>query len=136
MRLFKFIFIILIISAITYLASQKSDLFQEATKNKWNYTMPKERKLKSKDITEESMLSKTLQDDLIDWIGKTSGGLLNKMGSPKSQDLSAYGYTWWVYKDSNDQYIQFGIKDDKIVTIFAAGEDLGTDPLKIGQRYY
>ena len=135
MRLIKFIFIILIISAITYLTIQKSDLFQETTIEKWNYTMPKESKLKSKDIPEERKLSKTFQGDLFDWIGKTSEALLNKMGEPKSQDLSAYGYTWWVYKDSNDQYIQFGIKDDKIVTIFAAGEDLGTDPLKIGQKY-
>ncbi|WP_226034606.1 CAP domain-containing protein [Aquibacillus saliphilus] len=76
-----------------------------------------------------------LEGDLYKWIGKGGLELENRLGKPHRKDLSSYGYTWWVYTNKAEQHIQFGVKDNKIVTVFATGDKLSTDPISIGQSY-
>src|SRR5699024_1321302 len=39
------------------------------------------------------------------------------------------------YTDEESTYMQFGVEDDEVVTIFASGEDVLTDPISIGDSY-
>ncbi|MRH41918.1 hypothetical protein GH741_04420 [Aquibacillus halophilus] len=76
-----------------------------------------------------------IEGDLYKWIGKQQSELESSLGEPLRRNLSSYGYVWWVYTNRIDQYIQFGIKDNQIVTIFATGDGLSIDPISIGQSY-
>ncbi|WP_246197152.1 CAP domain-containing protein [Cytobacillus depressus] len=66
-------------------------------------------------------------------MGKTSADLVNQFGKPVRIDPSLYGYEWWIYAINYDQYFQAGIKDNKVVTLYAAGSEVHIPPLKIGQ---
>lgn len=129
-------FIVILLFLISFFIINESNLLNDWSIKKWTHTLPKESKIKNKDVPEERMLSKTFKGDLFKWMGKPSKQLINQMGEPLRKDLSAYGYTWWIYTDFNDQYIQFGMSNDKVVTIFATGDHLETNPVKIGQEYH
>ncbi|MEI3597009.1 MULTISPECIES: CAP domain-containing protein [unclassified Oceanobacillus] len=76
-----------------------------------------------------------LQGDLYHWIGKPIEELEQEMGEPVRKDLSAYGYIWWVYTNESDYYIQFGIEDDHVQTIYAIGNGLSLEPIQLGASY-
>ncbi|RKQ37374.1 CAP domain-containing protein [Oceanobacillus halophilus] len=78
---------------------------------------------------------KILKNDITSWIGKTEDYLLDELGEPIRRDVSAYEYEWWIYNDSNKEYIQIGIMDHKIVTIYATGEGDDLDSYYIGKPY-
>ena len=65
------------------------------------------------------------------YIGKEPALLRKAMGEPIRKDPSAYGYEWWVYKSDN-QYVQFGVENNRVVTAYAAGE-MDVSPFKIEQ---
>ncbi|WP_430786156.1 CAP domain-containing protein [Virgibacillus flavescens] len=92
--------------------------------------------LKSKEVPEREVEPTiSLNGEIFQWIGKSKDELTNKLGEPLRKDLSAYGYEWWVYTDQTNQYIQFGILDQKITTIYATGKDLSIEPFHVGQAY-
>ncbi|MEH7346931.1 CAP domain-containing protein [Bacillus sp. JJ1532] len=66
-------------------------------------------------------------------MGKPTSNIINKLGKPARIDPSLYGFDWWIYPINYHKYIQAGIKDDVIVTIFATGTDIQIPPFKIGQ---
>src|SRR5690625_3663374 len=90
-------------------------------------------KLKSNQESKET--TELLYGDVFEMIEISSNELIDKLGDPDRKDLSAYGYEWWVYKNDNDQYIQFGIEDDTVKTIYGTGEKLGSSPFEIGTSY-
>lgn len=55
-------------------------------------------------------------------------------GEPTRIDLSAFGYDWWIYDDSDDTYMQVAVQNEQVVSIYALGSDLELEPFKIGQR--
>ncbi|KMY56069.1 hypothetical protein AC623_05520 [Bacillus sp. FJAT-27231] len=65
------------------------------------------------------------------YIGKEAGLLRKAMGEPIRKDPSAYGYEWWIYK-GDQQYVQFGVENNRVVTAYAAGET-DVSPFKIEQ---
>lgn len=134
MRFIRFILITLLSVGIGVVAISEYGLLDDSAPRKWHPSAKLENQIKNKEVPQTRMLSETFKGDLYQWIGKTSKEVLNQMGEPKRKDLSAYGYTWWVYTN-NTQHIQLGISDGKVVTIFAAGNNLGAEPLKIGQGY-
>ncbi|GGM20424.1 putative membrane protein YlbC [Paraliobacillus quinghaiensis] len=75
------------------------------------------------------------EKNFLDWIDRTTGSLQEEYGEPIRKDLSGYGYTWWIYQNEVDYYIQFGIKEDKIVTVFATGDAYNFDPIQLGASY-
>src|SRR5699024_12696282 len=79
--------------------------------------------------------SNTFKGDLFQWMGKSVEELEEAMGKPVRKDLSAYGYNWWVYSDLEDMYIQFGVMDKEIVSIFATGDNLASEPIQILHSY-
>ncbi|MDF1506714.1 CAP domain-containing protein [Robertmurraya sp. DFI.2.37] len=66
-------------------------------------------------------------------IGKNISELEENLGKPSRIDPSAYGYDWWIYKKSFQEYIQVGIRDETVVTVYAIGSDVDIPPFKIGQ---
>ncbi|MFW0808345.1 CAP domain-containing protein [Bacillus pumilus] len=70
---------------------------------------------------------------LMSFMGKSSSEVLKQLGEPDRIDPSAYDYDWWIYNQSKKHYIQVGVKDSKVVTLFATGDGLNVEPFKIGQ---
>ncbi|MCT8139055.1 CAP domain-containing protein [Anaerobacillus sp. CMMVII] len=74
------------------------------------------------------------EDGLHKLIGKDVDSLVQLYGEPSRVDLSAYDYEWWIYPKENS-YIQVGVENDRIVTIYFIGNDLLAAPFIIGQTY-
>ena len=68
------------------------------------------------------------------WIGKDTNKVKESFGEPKRVEPSSYGYEWWVYPISNKQYIQMGVMNHKVVTLYAIGNQVDVAPYKLGQR--
>ncbi|WP_246860833.1 CAP domain-containing protein [Bacillus sp. REN3] len=66
-------------------------------------------------------------------IGKDIESLKAIMGEPSRVDLSGFHFHWWVFNDNLDQYVQAGVLGGKVVTAYGVGENLNTEPFKIGQ---
>jgi uncharacterized protein YkwD len=76
-----------------------------------------------------------LEGELFQWIKKDAEALTDAFGEPDRKDKSAYGYTWWVYKNQPETHLQFGVLDNKVVTVYATGDGLDLSPIHIGQSY-
>lgn len=73
------------------------------------------------------------ESGLASYIGKSANTLLEVHGKPDRKEPSAYDYEWWVYKDQASKYMQAGVRDGTIVTLYVLGEQLNVSPYKIGQ---
>ncbi|GGC80414.1 putative membrane protein YlbC [Thalassobacillus devorans] len=85
--------------------------------------------------TSEEEESLSIEGDMYKWIGKDEQSLIDEYGEPERKDPTAYGYTWWVYNQDSNKYLQFGIDDNKVVTWFLTGDETNADPLTIGDDY-
>lgn len=65
-------------------------------------------------------------------IGESTKEVIKLFGKPKRIDTSSYGYEWWIYDDYRN-YLQVGVEEKKVVTIYAIGEEVNISPFKIGQ---
>lgn len=86
-------------------------------------------------VQEKVVRHPVVEEDLYHWINQPINKLEQTYGQPLRRDLSAYGYTWWVYTDKKNEYVQFGVYDNKIKTIFATGNDLSIGSVQVGQSY-
>jgi uncharacterized protein YkwD len=68
-------------------------------------------------------------------IGEDVQNLRSELGPPRRRDLSAYGYTWYIYNYDINHYVQIGVLNDKVVTIYAIGNEANVAPFKIGQSF-
>ncbi|SET29848.1 Uncharacterized conserved protein YkwD, contains CAP (CSP/antigen 5/PR1) domain [Oceanobacillus limi] len=91
--------------------------------------------LKQKKLPEKRIADQKLEGDLFDWIGKKPEELVEKYGEPIRIDPSAYTYDWWVYTNEETHFIQFGVAEGEIITIYATGLDLEIAPFSIGDSY-
>lgn len=66
-------------------------------------------------------------------MGKSAGELKESLGEPSRIDSSFFGYDWWIYDKSSTEYIQAGVSNNKVVSLFVTGEDSDIYPFKIGQ---
>ncbi|WP_249870237.1 CAP domain-containing protein [Oceanobacillus saliphilus] len=103
--------------------------------NVTNVVKEKRNVLQSKIAPEIPPSHVPLEGNIFSLIGKTEQELLDELGEPSRIDPSAYDYKWWVYKDAENQYVQYGIEAGEIKTIYAIGENLETEPVHIGQTY-
>jgi uncharacterized protein YkwD len=67
-------------------------------------------------------------------IGKDVVSLEQYLGQPFRIDPSAYGYDWWIYKKDFSEYIQVGVKNNKVVTLYATGSNVNIEPFEVGQK--
>lgn len=68
-------------------------------------------------------------------VGSEAEGLLAKWGEPARVEPSAYGYEWWIYNQDASHYVQFGVENHKVVTVYVAGEKVDISPLQLGAEY-
>lgn len=66
-------------------------------------------------------------------IGEDLPELEKKLGKPNRIDQTIYGYKWYIYNDEYKQYLQVGVENNRVVTIYALGNDLDVSPFEIGQ---
>ncbi|AIM17574.1 membrane protein [Bacillus sp. X1(2014)] len=67
------------------------------------------------------------------FIGKDVSELEKVLGQPQRIDETLYGYQWHIYNKDYQHYVQVGVENNRVVTIFALGERLNIFPFKIGQ---
>ncbi|GGJ86896.1 putative membrane protein YlbC [Lentibacillus kapialis] len=94
----------------------------------------KDSKLESKEIPDRRSAI-NLEGDTFQWMNKSADQLKESFGDPSRKDPSAYGYEWWMYADNKSQYVQFGIEDNHIKSIYALGSDLSLGSAALGQTY-
>ncbi|MEH7247081.1 CAP domain-containing protein [Neobacillus niacini] len=66
-------------------------------------------------------------------IGQDLAQLHGILGEPRRIDASLFGYEWYIYNTDYDRYVQVGVENNKVVTVFAIGDNLDVSPFKIGQ---
>lgn len=136
MRIIKGFLLFVIIALVTFYVLEKNQIKPEdAIDSIGNIISEKKNKLMEKPVPENIFKNQRFQGEVYQWIGKTTSELMEEFGQPSRKDLSSYGYTWWVYTNQQTQYIQFGVKDDKIQTIYATGNDIQIQPFTVGQSY-
>ncbi|RYG74056.1 hypothetical protein EU245_04095 [Lentibacillus lipolyticus] len=134
MRLIRIaILVLLVISGVYYLLDEYK-LLPDGTVEQLTQTKQKDSKLETKEIP-KAQSAMPYTGDIFQWIGKEAEKLTESFGKPLRKDLSAYGYEWWIYTDGQENYIQFGIDDNAIKTLYAAGEGVSLAPIHIGQDY-
>ncbi|WP_379966966.1 CAP domain-containing protein [Ectobacillus sp. sgz5001026] len=80
-------------------------------------------------------VEKTSANAISTLLGENSESLLAQFGEPDRIDPSAYDYQWWVYNKDLTHYVQFGVQNDKIVTIYSGGQNVNVAPFHFGQQY-
>ena len=66
-------------------------------------------------------------------IGKNLAVLEKELGKPQRIDESMYDYQWYIYNLDYTRYVQVGVEKNRVVTVFAMGENLDVAPFEIGQ---
>ncbi|MCM3690001.1 CAP domain-containing protein [Neobacillus niacini] len=66
-------------------------------------------------------------------IGQDLTYLKGILGEPQRIDASLYGYQWYIYNIDYSRYVQVGVENNKVVTVFAIGDSLDVSPFIIGQ---
>ncbi|RXI98722.1 hypothetical protein DS745_17465 [Anaerobacillus alkaliphilus] len=74
------------------------------------------------------------EDGLHKLIGLPVNEIINIYGEPSRIDVSAYDYEWWIYP-SSESYIQIGVDEGYVVTVYFIGSELLIAPFYIGQSY-
>jgi len=73
------------------------------------------------------------KEGLATLIGKDISVLVKQFGQPERIDPSDYGYDWWIYKRDLSHYMQVGVHNQRVVTLYAIGSDVDVSPFSIGQ---
>lgn len=55
-------------------------------------------------------------------------------GEPIEIQRTALGYDWWILGENEHDYLQVAVTDNKVVSIFALGDELVNDPFEIGMK--
>jgi uncharacterized protein YkwD len=129
-------FIRIIISLITIAAIgfwiNVSDKENQGDSDNQDYSFPNETQNENiQPAPSTTMHFKT--EGIFHLIGSTKKEVRKKLGEPSRKDLSAYGYDWWIYNKSQDEYIQVGMDKGKAVTVYVLGKDVDISPFYIGQ---
>ncbi|PLR97733.1 hypothetical protein CVD19_07930 [Bacillus sp. T33-2] len=66
-------------------------------------------------------------------MGKDIQALKAALGEPARIDPSAYGFEWWIYNQDLSNYVQAGVLDGRVVSMYGIGPDVNVAPFKIGQ---
>ncbi|MDG5788320.1 CAP-associated domain-containing protein [Evansella sp. AB-P1] len=73
-------------------------------------------------------------EGLHQWIGQSEEDLIEYFGEPSRIDMSQYGYEWWIYKESSI-YLQFGVGNNVIVSVYTNDASADTAHIRIGDTY-
>src|SRR5690606_3986904 len=76
----------------------------------------------------------TFDDSVFSLMKKTASEIKEILGEPIRIDQTPYTYQWWIY-ENDDAYLQIGVLNDRVETIFATGKNVDSSPIKIGESY-
>ena len=131
------LFIIILFVSTEYFFQEKDNIFREISSNIEMQTNS------DTDLKEENNQPEEIRDvmslqtaSLHNFIGASSDVVEDIFEEPNRVDPSAYGYDWWVYHFNDETYLQFGIQDNKVVTIYTIGREVDTEPFQIGESYH
>ncbi|MFD1735687.1 CAP domain-containing protein [Bacillus salitolerans] len=85
-------------------------------------------------IALESIKTDTYKKGLHNLIGASGDDIIKEWGKPDRIDPSSYDYVWWIYK-THEAYIQVGVLENKVVSLYTIGEGINLEPFYIGQSY-
>ncbi|WP_232490101.1 CAP domain-containing protein [Neobacillus cucumis] len=88
---------------------------------------------KNPDIKQSKISRERPKEGLSLLIGKKLSALEKELGKPQRIDESAYGYQWYIYNSDYSRYVQVGVENNRIVTVYAIGKNLDVAPFEIGQ---
>lgn len=93
--------------------------------------------MKTNPLDTNNMLTKNdvVYNGIHTLIGQSGDEVKKKWGEPHRIDPSSYEYMWWIYKLDENSYVQVGVLENKVVSMYAIGEDVNIDPFYIGQPY-
>src|SRR5699024_7234417 len=74
------------------------------------------------------------EEGIFQWIGKSEAEVVENYGDPTRRDMTPYGYEWFIYHDY-DYYIQIGIDDGIVVSVFTNDEKAEIGLIEIGDNY-
>ncbi|GAB4072328.1 CAP domain-containing protein [Barrientosiimonas marina] len=135
MRFIRVIVLLVVLAAVGYYVSAQSSIGEDSTTTGHPHVLEQNKtKIESKEVPEKRS-AVPLEGDIYQWMTKSADELEKKLGEPLRKDLSAYGYERWLYTDGEDQYVQFGIKEHHVASVYALGNDLAVEPVTIGQTY-
>jgi len=66
------------------------------------------------------------------YLGMTTGELVKVLGPPARVDPGAYGFYWWIYNQDYTNYLQVGVKDDRVVAFYTNSRQWSIHGLKLG----
>ncbi len=66
-------------------------------------------------------------------IGQNVAVLEKELGKPQRIDDTLYDYQWYIYNNDYSRYVQVGVEDDRVVTVFAIGDNVNVTPFEIKQ---
>lgn len=70
---------------------------------------------------------------LFQLMGEPEKEVRNRLGEPDRREPSAYGYEWWIYNKKKETYVQIGMENGVVVTMYALGEEADIQPFYIAQ---
>lgn len=131
-RIFPFLILLLLIVGGIYYANEYN-LMQQLDKL--------DEKLGTSDLPdmssdqEKKSVFGLFDGDMYTFMDEEEVVLEERFGKPDAKHPTPYGYTWWVYTDGKENYMQFGLEDGKVVTVFATGNDISAEPFTVGDTY-
>lgn len=135
MRNITIIIVFLFIISSIYFYSTNTEIKQVTKNNDSNVIAPLTNS--SRELT-ESIVNNTenyIKQGLFTYMGMSIEEVENVLGKPMRIDPSSYDYDWWIYNEDYERYLQIGVEDNKVVTIYAIGEKLDISPFKIGASF-
>lgn len=75
----------------------------------------------------------SMNEGLGTFMGKKAEEIKDILGEPQRIDPTPYGYDWWIYNQDLNRYLQIGVKNGEVVTIFTNSSEMNITPFYIGQ---
>lgn len=143
MRKLSFILLILLfIIAIKFSNSFFMDNLVEEEEQTNEESLFVQAKVQGEDVSNRSKQNESTSfkllsvDGLHTLIGEKTDFVIGKYGQPMRIDLTPYDYEWWIYPDAFQKgYLQIGVENNEVVTVYVIGEDLPTAPFHIDASY-
>jgi len=86
-------------------------------------------------LTEHTDTKSAASFSVIEYIGKSEQDVIKVYGKPSRKVPSQYDYDWLIYDKDPANYIQFGILNGTVVTVYVAGNKVNVSPFLIGSHY-
>ncbi|WP_036072185.1 CAP domain-containing protein [Listeria aquatica] len=131
----KFVLRVLVLLVICLFIGYNTDLFFEKTTERNEAQDKVEQKnmpTEAKKANETSEQLPATDENMGSFVNQDFSKVKAKFGDPIRVDKTPYGYDNYVYNQPNTSYMLVGVRNHKVQTIYALGQDLNLKPYQIG----